>query len=535
MAASTTSQVYIDVIEDVMVKVRDEFVTNVGGLGDEVLRELQAIWETKMIQAGAVLGPIERSAAANRPTPGGPITPVHDLNVPYEGTEEYETPTAEILSPPTPLQTPIQTPLPGAGETPNYNIPTGPSDYSSSGNETGGNADVKGGRPSPFMQPPSPWMNQRPPLDVNVAYVEGREEADRGASNQPMTQDFFTVPGGKRKRNDMPPQYDVGGYIPQQDGAGDAGSGDFEIEVCGGSISFNSQHTNSKGKMPADLERLTSRIPQLDGPIPYEDDVLSNPNIYYNGGGYNEDYNVANTPAPPEVPVSTPALVAQNEVVNDENDEPARVLVDAIVDNSALELLVQNLHRLSESDPDENAAIYNTLATIENLIEVKPAVAELVCEKTNLLKWLLGKIKVREFDGNKQYASEILAILVQSSSVNQKKFGADIARFQKKTADTSSTKIQSVTEDEEIKETIEAVSSKKRKRKKTSSEAVGGFSVFRSSTSKTNEKVQAGDDESIRLKKEKINDSSVMLSSGRVITFMSPVTMCCPHFKALMS
>ncbi|XP_058744751.1 uncharacterized protein LOC131617487 isoform X3 [Vicia villosa] len=31
-------------------------------------------------------------------------------------------------------------------------------------------------------------MNQRPPLDVNVAYVEGREEADRRASNQPMTQ-----------------------------------------------------------------------------------------------------------------------------------------------------------------------------------------------------------------------------------------------------------------------------------------------------------------------------------------------------------
>ncbi|CAI8597129.1 unnamed protein product [Vicia faba] len=118
-----------------------------------------------------------------------------------------------------------------------------------------------------------------------------------------------------------------------------------------------------------------------------------------------------------------PDLDLTDEDALDENDEPARVLVDAIVDNSALELLVQNLHRLSESDPDENAAIYNTLATIENLIEVKPAVAELVCEKTKLLKWLLGKIKVREFDGNKQYASEILAILLQSSSVNQKKLG----------------------------------------------------------------------------------------------------------------
>lgn len=51
------------------------------------------------MQAGAVSGPIERSAAS-KATPGGPITPVHDLNVPYEGTEEYETPTADLLFPP---------------------------------------------------------------------------------------------------------------------------------------------------------------------------------------------------------------------------------------------------------------------------------------------------------------------------------------------------------------------------------------------------------------------------------------------------
>ncbi|RDX70409.1 Beta-catenin-like protein 1, partial [Mucuna pruriens] len=112
-----------------------------------------------------------------------------------------------------------------------------------------------------------------------------------------------------------------------------------------------------------------------------------------------------------------------DEDVLDDNDDSARVLVDALVDSSALELLVQNLHRLSDSDPDENAAVYGTLATVENMVEVKPAVAEMVCERTKLLKWLLGKIKVREFDSNKQYASEILAILLQSSTVNQKKLG----------------------------------------------------------------------------------------------------------------
>ncbi|CAA2999619.1 beta-catenin 1 [Olea europaea subsp. europaea] len=109
--------------------------------------------------------------------------------------------------------------------------------------------------------------------------------------------------------------------------------------------------------------------------------------------------------------------------VIEDNDEPAQVLVDALIENNAVELLVQNLARLNDSDQDESAAIYNTLSTIENLIEVKPSVSELVCEKTKLLKWLQARIKVREFDSNKQYASEILAILLQNSTANQKRFG----------------------------------------------------------------------------------------------------------------
>jgi len=36
---------------------------------------------------------------------------------------------------------------------------------------------------------------------------------------------------GKRKRNDLPSHHNAGGYIPQQDGAGDAALGVFEIEV----------------------------------------------------------------------------------------------------------------------------------------------------------------------------------------------------------------------------------------------------------------------------------------------------------------
>ncbi|KAF9609591.1 hypothetical protein IFM89_017453 [Coptis chinensis] len=63
------------------------------------------------------------------------------------------------------------------------------------------------------MQAPSPWMNQRLiGVDVNVAYVEGQEEGERG--NPPQTT--------MQKREDFAPHFHGGGYIPQQDGAGDA-------------------------------------------------------------------------------------------------------------------------------------------------------------------------------------------------------------------------------------------------------------------------------------------------------------------------
>ncbi|KAL3518149.1 hypothetical protein ACH5RR_020738 [Cinchona calisaya] len=345
MASSSTSTVYIHVIEDVINKVREEFINN-GGPGESVLNELQGLWEMKMMQAGAILGPIERSSA-QKGTPG--VTPVHDLNVPYEGTEEYETPTADMLFPPTPLQTPmptplpgmVQTPLPGTAQTPLpgtaqtplpgtadsslYNIPTGgtpitPSEYSSV-NDNGGAPEPKSGpgRPSPYMQPPSPWLNQRPPLDVNVAYVEGREEGDRGGSQQPTTQDFFMMSAGKRKRDDFSSQYPNGGYIPQQDGAGDIISN--ELKVGQGS---NTLHKVATAEAEIFLQggRLLPRISQLDGPIPDPyDDVLSTPNIYNYQGVVNEDYNIVNTPAPTDMQAATPAAIIQNDIVDDDDDD----------------------------------------------------------------------------------------------------------------------------------------------------------------------------------------------------------------------
>ena len=45
----------------------------------------------------------------------------------------------------------------------------------------------------------------------------------------------------------------------------------------------------------------------------------------------------------------------------------------------------------------------------------------MVYGRSKLLKWMLARLRPREFDSNKQSCSELLAILLQSSPLNQQR------------------------------------------------------------------------------------------------------------------
>ena len=60
------------------------------------------------------------------------------------------------------------------------------------------------------------------------------------------------------------------------------------------------------------------------------------------------------------------------------------------------------------------------MSIIENLISIEPSVCEKVIEKTYFMSWLLQKIGTKkEIDSVQQYAAELLAILLQSSTPNR--------------------------------------------------------------------------------------------------------------------
>ncbi|KAJ3167153.1 hypothetical protein HDU88_002490 [Geranomyces variabilis] len=108
---------------------------------------------------------------------------------------------------------------------------------------------------------------------------------------------------------------------------------------------------------------------------------------------------------------------------SEEAEVGLKALVAALVENDALSLLVQNLNRLDEAQAEDRQGVFNTLSVLENFIGVDPRLAETIVEKTTLLPYLLQRIRPKAFDSNRQYASEMLSVLMQNSRANRLKLG----------------------------------------------------------------------------------------------------------------
>ena len=86
-------------------------------------------------------------------------------------------------------------------------------------------------------------------------------------------------------------------------------------------------------------------------------------------------------------------------------------------------LLVQVLDRLDEKVREDADGVHNILAIVENMSEFKNSEVCLAAGEQGLLTWLLRRFRVRQFDANKLYVVEIVAILLQSNETNQRLLG----------------------------------------------------------------------------------------------------------------
>ncbi|CAN9371098.1 unnamed protein product [Alternaria alternata] len=124
---------------------------------------------------------------------------------------------------------------------------------------------------------------------------------------------------------------------------------------------------------------------------------------------------------------NTDIAIAAIEMISELTDEDVGgeqeqwdALVTAFMDADLLSLLISNFSRFDESDEADSSGVYNSLSVIENLLS-QPTYTDIIGRETALLKWLLDRIQKPEkpTTQNKQYASEILSILTQSSRPNR--------------------------------------------------------------------------------------------------------------------
>ncbi|KAJ4292705.1 hypothetical protein N0V90_009368 [Kalmusia sp. IMI 367209] len=127
---------------------------------------------------------------------------------------------------------------------------------------------------------------------------------------------------------------------------------------------------------------------------------------------------------------NTDIAIAAIEMISEFTDEDVEAeqeqwdaLVSAFLEADLLGLLVSNFARFDEANPEDASGVYHSLSVIENLLS-QPANTETVGKEEKLLDWLLSRIQQAEkpTTQNKQYASEILSILTQSSRPNRKRF-----------------------------------------------------------------------------------------------------------------
>jgi beta-catenin-like protein 1 len=126
---------------------------------------------------------------------------------------------------------------------------------------------------------------------------------------------------------------------------------------------------------------------------------------------------------------NTDVAIAAIEMISELTDEDVEAeqeqwdaLVSAFLDADLLGLLISNFGRFDESNAEDASGVYHSLSVIEALLS-QPTNTDVVGKEQKLLDWLLSRIQQTEktTTQNKQYASEILSILTQSSRPNRKR------------------------------------------------------------------------------------------------------------------
>ncbi|TRM67789.1 Catenin-beta-like protein [Schizophyllum amplum] len=105
------------------------------------------------------------------------------------------------------------------------------------------------------------------------------------------------------------------------------------------------------------------------------------------------------------------------------SERALKELINALVQHSVMELLVDNMKRLNEAEESDRQGVYHILGVFENVLSSDPSLSQPLVAKTAILPWILDRIQAKAHDDNRSYAAEMLSIVLQTNRENRLFFG----------------------------------------------------------------------------------------------------------------
>ncbi|KAI0407554.1 Catenin-beta-like protein [Xylaria palmicola] len=187
-----------------------------------------------------------------------------------------------------------------------------------------------------------------------------------------------------------------------------------------------SRNAEQRAKFEHDPAKFIASEAELDAEIRALSILSEHPELYPEFARLGSAGSLVGLLAHENTDIAIDAIEIIDELTDEDvtaEEQQYDALVNALLEADLLSLLVSNLERLDETQETDRGGVYHSLGIVENLCG-RTATAERVATEEGLLKWLLRRIQTKEAGGavsqNKQYAAEILAILVQNSAKNRR-------------------------------------------------------------------------------------------------------------------
>ncbi|KAK7993548.1 hypothetical protein PG989_006929 [Apiospora arundinis] len=188
-----------------------------------------------------------------------------------------------------------------------------------------------------------------------------------------------------------------------------------------------SKNAEQRARFADDPAKFIQSEADLDGEIKRLSILTENPQLYPEFARLGCAGTLVSLLAHENSDISVDVLEILNELTDNDDVDAAQEqwdsLVDAALEADLLGLVGSNLERLDEKEEVDRNGVYYALGVLENLASRRTTAAEAIGSTEHLVKWLLARIQAKEkrMSQNKQYAAEILAILVQASPKNRRK------------------------------------------------------------------------------------------------------------------